>query len=253
MGKAGKIIIAVIIVILVSTGIAFGVIYHKITQDNIKDKYTLTDPDDGITLTAIKGTLFGKEFDISEKQLNTYFNKKFCTQSDGSNSGVDHIMVYFHEDEPCEVYAHAFHKGFGFAIRCKADFTVDEDDNIVKLSLTDAVVGELELSQSTLNNVLEKILHDNKKVRYIDEYGSNVEFTANYTIEIPNTSGINLGIEEASAKDSALTVKTNSLTGEALKAGMEYVTSKEGKEAISGLIENVKNNIKDKISDWLSR
>ena len=45
--------------------------------------------------------------------------------------------------------------------------------------------------------------------------------------------------------------RTNSLAGETLKAGIEDVTSKEGREAIAGLVDNAKNKIKDKIGGVL--
>ena len=251
MKKIGVIAGVVIILLLIITGIVFGVIYHKVTQDNIKDKYTLTDPDDGITLTIVKGSLFGNEFEISEKQFNTYINKKFCTVSDGKNSGVDHIMVYFNDDGTCEMYGHAFHKGFSFAMNCKAKFSVDENTSSVRINVYDAYVGELHLSDSVLNDVLDRILSESTRVNYIGGGDANVEFKAEYNIEIPNTSGINIGVKEAYAKDGALMCRTNSLAGETLKAGIEYVTSKEGREAIAGLVDNAKNKIKDKIGGVL--
>lgn len=251
MKKIAVIAGVILVLLLITAGIVFGVIFHKITQDNIEDKYTLTDPDEGITLTVIKGSLFGKEFEVSEKQFNTYINKKFCTVSDGKNSGVDHIMVYFNDDGTCEIYGHAFHKGFSFAMNCKATFEVNEDDSKVRIKVYDAYIGELSLSDNILNDVLERILSDSKKVNYIEGEDANVEFTAEYNIDIPNTSGIYIGVENAYAKNGALVCRTNSLTGEALKVGLEYVSSKEGREAISEFIGDVKDNVKDKVGGIL--
>lgn len=248
----GKILLGVIILIIVAFCIIFGVIYSQITADNIQDKYTLKEPDDGITLAVLKGSILGDEFEINENQVNTFINKKLCKKSDGSNSGIDHIMVYFHEDEPAEIYAHAFHKGFEFAFRCKAEFSIDSSDNTVRMNLHDAYVGEFGLSDSILSDVIRKVLKDNEKVRYINETEGNVEFTARYTIEIPNTNGINIRMEELSAADGALKCRTNNLTGEALRAGIEYVSSEEGRESISGFIDDAKNKLKEKISGLFS-
>lgn len=248
----GKIILGVIVLMVITACITFGVIYSQITTDNIQDKYTLKEQDDGITLTVLKGSILGDEYEISENQLNTFIDKKLCRKSDGSNSGIDHIMIYFHEDEPAEIYAHAFHKGFEFAFRCKADFSLDSSDNTVRMKLYDAYAGEFGLSDSILNDVLRRVLKDNEKVRYINESEGNVEFTARYTIEIPNTNGINIRVEELSAADGALKCRTNNLTGEALRAGIEYVSSEEGRESISGFIDEAKNKLKEKIGGLFS-
>ena len=159
---------------------------------------------------------------------------------------------YFHEDQPCEVYGHAFHKGFAFAFRCKATFDVNPADYGVSVRLYDAYMGELAIPEQMLDLMLQRILEGSEHVHYSGSRSANVLFTAEYTIEIPHTDGLTIGVKEAYSKDGALVCRTNSLTGEALRTAKEYLQSKEGWDSVTDAVDDVKDRIKDKIHNWLS-
>lgn len=242
------IVIVLILIVLVFAAVA-GICYYLAVQDNISDMYTLSERDEEIALTAIKGSAFGKEFDIDEIQINTFINDKFCKEKTGNNSGVDHVRFYFYDDRPCEIFAHAFYHSTEFSIHCKVDFDVDETTSEVLLKVYDAYIGELKVPDNVLDMVLEKVLESSERVRYINSGGRNVAFTAVYTIDIANTSGITLGLKEAVPGNAVLKCRTNSLSGQALKAAIEYIASEEGRETITGLI----GDVKDKIGGWLNK
>ncbi len=250
--SVGKCIGLLVGLLLVAALILAGIAYRLATQDRIQEQYTLKNADEGITLTAVKGSFFGRNFEISEDQVNTFINKRFCNKQRGDNSGVDHVMIYFHEDQPCEVYGHAFHKGFAFAFRCKATFDVNPADYGVSVRLYDAYMGELAIPEQMLDLMLQRILEGSEHVHYSGSRSANVLFTAEYTIEIPHTDGLTIGVKEAYSKDGALVCRTNSLTGEALRTAKEYLQSKEGWDSVTDAVDDVKDRIKDKIHNWLS-
>ena len=52
-------------------------------------------------------------------------------------------------------------------------------------------------------------------------------------------------LAEEKRDDGILHCRTNSLTAEALHAAIDYLTSEEGQEAVSSLINGVKDKLKD--------
>lgn len=239
----GKLILIFLLLAILLLAVLTGIVYYLAVQDNISSKYTLTERDENIKMTVVKGSVFGRDFDIEEIQINTFINDRFCREKTGDNIGIDHIRFYFYDDRPCEIYAHAFYQRFSFALCCKADFDVDESSSEVRIKLYDARIGELDIPENILNMVLEKMLENSDRVHYISSGGRNVSFTAEYTVDIPDTSGITIGLKEAAPGNAVLKCRTNSLSGEALKAGIEYISSEEGKEKVKGLIGHVKEKV----------
>ncbi len=243
--SAGKVLLLLLLLLVIGALITAGICYFLASQDNIKDKYTLTDREENIEFTMLKGSAFGKEFEVSENMINTFINDKFCKEITGSSSGFDHLMLYLHEDAPTEVYAHAYYKGIPMALRCKAWFDTDSTTNSLNARVFDAYIGELKIPDSILNQILEKLLEKNEHVHYIKNSQYNVSITAEYKIDIPNTKGITIGLKDVTIKDSKADFRTNSLTGEALRASIEYISSKEGRETVKNIIDGIGNKIKD--------
>lgn len=244
--KTGIIIITIFILILVAVIIFICRCIALAFTDNIKDKYTLNEKSENTFLkTLLVGAAFGKEFEISEAELNTYINKKYCTDYDSNNSGVDHIMVYLHEGEPAEIYAHIYIKGFRFAVRSKLSFSLDTETSTLSVGLYDAYVGELGIPDKVLSYILSR-LSENKE--HIIVSGTTINVEAKYTYKIKDYD-IDLYIRNFVPSDGKVMCRTNSLTGQALKVAGEYISSDEGKEALSSIY----NKIKDKVVSWFSQ
>ena len=243
--KTGIIIITIFILILVAVIIFICRCIALAFTDNIKDKYTLNEKSENTFLkTLLVGASFGKEFEISEAELNTYINKKYCTDYDRNNSGADHIMVYLHEEEPAEIYAHIYIKGLQLAVRSKVEFSLDKETSVISARFYDAYVGELGIPDSILSYILSRV-SENKDNMSVS--GTAISIVAKYTYEIKDYD-IDLYIKNFVPSERKVMCQTNSLTGQALKVAGEYITSDEGREALSGIY----NRIKDKVTSWFS-
>ena len=241
--KKKTIVITIFILIFVTAVIFICRCISLAFTDNISDKYTLDEGYDNTFLKSLLvGAAFGKEFEIGETEFNTYINRKYCIDPNDGGSGADHIMIYFHDKEPAEIYAHIFIKGFQFAVRSKLKFSLDGETSVLSARLFEAYVGELAIPDNILSYILSKV-SENKE--HISVNGTTISVTAKYTYSIKDYD-IDLYIKEFTPADGEVRCKTNSLTGQALKVVGEYITSDEGREALSGIY----NSIKDKVASW---
>ncbi len=241
--RKAPIIIAIVILISAALCIFICRCISLAFTDNIEDKYTITDGGDNTFLkTILVGAAFGKEFEVSESEFNTYINEKYCTEPEEGKSGPDHIRFYFHDNAPAEMYARIFIKNFRLAVRTKVDFSIDGETNVISARLYDAYVGELAIPDNILSYILSRISEDRE---HLTVSGTVLSITAKYTYEIRDYD-IDLYIMNFKPAEGKIICKTNSLTGQALKAAGEYITSDEGREALSGIY----NKIKDKVTSW---
>ncbi len=246
-----RVMLSIIALLLAAGIVCSAVIVYLATQDNIEDKYTLTQRDEGIAMEILKGGALGKEFELSQDMINTFANDKLCRNPEVSSTCLEKIMVYFNEDAPVEIYAHVYYKGNPLAVRCKAIYDIDESTSEVSAKIYDAYVGELKLPDNILDLLLQKVFENNEHIHCINSAGHNISFHAEYTFDIRNTAGITVSLLSAESKDGAVVCRTNNITGEALKAAVEYITSKEGSEAVKklfGKITDKLGKIKDKLA-----
>ena len=234
-----RVILSAVALLIAAAVIFAAIAAYLALQDNIEDKYTLTQRDEGIAMEILKGGAVGKEFELSQDMINTFANDKLCKEPDGSSSCLDKLMVYFSEDAPAEIYAHVYYKGHPLAVRCKAMYDIDESTSEVSAKIYDAYVGELKLHDTILDLLLQKIFENNEHIHCINSGGNNISFHADYTFDIRNTNGITVRLLSAETKDGAVLCRTNNITGEALKAAVEYITSEEGSEAVKGLFGKI--------------
>ena len=238
--KKGTVVITIFILILAALIIFICRCISLAFTDNIRDKYTMNETADNTFLKSLLiGAAFGKEFEMGETEFNTYINNKYCTDYKSSGSGVDHIMIYFYDDVPSEVYAHIFINGSQFAIHSKLEFSLDSGTNILSVKLFDAYIGELGIPDSILSFILSKI-SENKE--HISVSGTTLNITAKYTYKIKSYD-IDLCIEEFIPKDGSVLCKTK-----ALKVAVEYITSDEGKKMLSGIYDKIKDKFFSRFS-----
>lgn len=241
--KTIPIMLVVFVLILIAAVIFICRCISLAFTDNIRDKYITDESHDNTFLkTLLVSASFGKEFEISETQINTYVNKKYCSTPEKSNSGADHIGIYFRKNAPTEIYAHIFIGQLQFAVRSKLKFSFNSETNTLSARLFDAYVGELGIPDNILSFLLPKIFK-NKDNLVVN--GTTFIISAKYTYKIKDYD-IDLYIREFIPDDGKVQCKTNSLTGQALKVAVEYIKSDEGKKALSGIY----NGIKDKVVSW---
>ncbi len=124
--------------VLLAVGIYFAVYTTLIRQDNIRDKYTLTERDDSFLWSALKASLKGDTFDATEAQINTYLDTAFC----GEDKFLKNVRVYFHAQEPCEIYARIHYNGQDLALSAWADMTFDSTEGVVGIQCRQVKLGE---------------------------------------------------------------------------------------------------------------
>ena len=238
--KRGRVILSLIAVLLIAAMTFGGICIYLAFQDNIQSKYTLTETTDTFLSTLLKGAVFGKEFEISETEINSYINEKYCTQKGENEAGLDHVRIDFHEGGSDDIYAHIYYKSYELAAHSKILFSLDEQTSILSAKLYNAYIGELRISENILSYLLSKIFENSE---HITVNGTTLSVTASYTYDIKNTDGITLSLKHTQSTEDSVKCRTNSLTGEALKAAGEYLISEEGREAVSGIWGDIKNKV----------
>ena len=236
--KKLRIIIGITVSLIMLLGITAAVLYSLITTDNYSEKYTLKETDDTFTETILRGAVFGDELDLTDTQVNTYINKKYCKIR--NNTGVKNIMVYFHKDKPTEIYARIMYNSIEMSARAEAEISIDRNTSIVSVRLKNAYLGELMLPDFLLSHLLDRIYGDSDFITVKD---TTLSVTACYTFEIKNID-IHVYLKEFSPIDGAIHCRSNSLTGEALRAAAEYLISDEGRQKISDIYNGLKDKAK---------
>ena len=243
--KKKRIIIGIIIFIIsliMILGVTALIFYTLITTDNCADKYTLRETDDTFLETILKGAAFGEEFELTDTQVNTYVNQKYCGVK--NDTGAENIMIYFHKDAPTEIYARIMYRGLEMSARAEAEIGIDRNTSIISVKLKNAYLGELKLSDASLSRILNRLYGNSS---FIEVDGTALKVTACYTFKIKNID-IHVYLKEFSPADEAIHCRSNSLTGEAVRAAAEYFLSDEGRQKLS----DIYNGIKDKFSSIIN-
>ena len=237
------IIVSVVVLLLIA---AAAILRSLALTDHEQEYYTLTEQSDTFLTTMLKGTAFGKEFTISETEFNTYINKRYCRKpEDGWSDGIDHLRVYFHKDRPCEVYAHVFYDDLQFSVHSLVSFQLGSISHTMKLKFTDAYIGQLKIDENITGLILNKLF---SRHSFATPERNTLLVKAEYSYELKNTS-IDMELLDFEPEENAIRCRTNSLTGEAMKAFKEYITSEEGKEKLRDIYDGFKNKIRSLFHD----
>lgn len=215
-------------------------------HDNYKDKYTITETDDSIIPSFLKASMFGDEFNITDTQVNTYINEKICNGKDDTENNLEKAALYFHENEPSEFYAKIKLYGYEFGFYSKVSFLFNAEKNILSVTLSDAKLGDLNISDKILSYALSKALGNNK---YVTVDNTTVKAKTSYNYKISDYS-INLTMKQFTVHNGYSTCCTNSLSLEALQALKGYLNTDKGRQELKDFILDGINNIKDGIQSW---
>lgn len=219
-----------------------------IFKDDYSDKYMLDKTDDTLITDVFTAALFGSDFDVTEEQLNTYANENYCSTDPDKTNSLEHIRIYFHKDEPSEIYAKIRLYSYELAFYTKAEFSFNDSDNILSVKFSSAKLGELSVPDFILSNILSKI-SENQKI--ISVSGTTVSIKATYNYDIADDYTVTVSLMKFVPQEKCVSCRTNSLTDEALNLLKKYLTSKEGREELKKIfdfetdidIDNIKNGL----------
>ncbi len=241
MTKNKKKILRIVIVCaaaLAAAAIGFNIVcLILMSQDNIAPMYTLTEEDDSFMGTLLKGAVTGREFDLSEAQINTYLKRNFC----GDNKPLRKIRVYFHNEKPSEVYARVYCFGAERALYADAEIELMPERGQTAVRVNNVKIGELHIHGFVLDNVLQDFADSNPLAEYTDGV---LYIKTEYSYEGKNFS-LTLKLEKLEPGDRIIVGKTNSLTMEAVNAVKDYLLSDDGQEFFKGLFGEKINDIKN--------
>lgn len=238
-GRIALIAGIVIAVLLIAAGIGLWVIISFATTDNMADKYTLTEREDGFVDTVFKGAVFGDEFTLSEAMVNTFVNDKYCTPFSETGSGIENIRMYFHSGSETEIYSRIYHRGREYAIAAKAEVISAGSGGRFDIILRNVRIGKLDISEDMLSFILPRLIDDTKLYTVTE---NRISVTAYYEYEIKNTS-IEMYLDSFSSQEGAVLCRTNDLSKEALRAAKEYLLSDEFKEDIGEAFDRIKGKL----------
>ena len=211
--------------------LVFGIVCYRLAvTDNIREKYTMTETDDSFLWTALKSAVTGKEFEVTEVQLNTYLNKKFC----GSDKILQHIRVYSHEEQPVEIYAQIRYWGQEFALSARLDTSLNAEEGIVTAALSDVKLGELPIHSLLVDSILREFAEKNDNVTW---YNGTLLVRSRYQYNFDDIA-ITLRLTAFEPSDGIIRCQTNSLTHELWNALKQYVLSGKASAAIKELLQD---------------
>ena len=224
--------------VLVSVVLIFGgVCLTLMSQDNISAMYTMTEEDDSFLGMLLKGAITGKEFDLTETQVNTYLNKTFCAE----DKPMKKIRVYFHKNEPVEIYAKVYQFGADRAMYAKAELEILPEMGKTAVRISDVKLGELHVHGHVVDNMLRNFA----KSTPLAEFSNGVLYIkTEYSYEGKNFS-LSLRLEKLEPSDRTITCKTNSFSNEVIYAIKDYLVSDDGQEFFKSIFGEKINNIKN--------
>ena len=230
--------------ILIVLFVAFCIVMAM--QDNNYSYYTLPeeDRDESITATVLRSAAFGKEFELTGAQLNTYLYDKICSDIDKNQWQLDRVRVYFHESDS-EVYARLRKDEIAFALYAK--FDIEVGDNI-RVHLHDAKIGELPVPDLVLAYVLRYAADSSEKM---SAHGTTLLIDNSYTREFKSFS-FTVTLKEFKPAEGTVLCQTNSLTREALQALIRFWRSDEGKALLGDIVDAELDRIKEGIAGYFS-
>lgn len=226
-------------------------------QDPYKDKYSTTDT---VTINAdlvadiAEAAVFGKEYVADDQEVNSYIRKTIDSKED---SKIKDFAVYFH-DNKAEVYGRVnlnipqIDYNGDFGVYCNAEFYLDEDDEILEVTLSNAKLGMLPIHDSILSEIISKTFTDKIKCEKNVIY---LPVSLETTVE-----GIDLkvSLEGFTPNEGSVTLKSNKILADTLDSASdtakEWVSEhkEELKEYGDDIVQWIEDN-EEKIPEYESK
>ena len=232
--KIALVIAAVILAGILTFG---GICLYLMDQDNISDKYTITERDDSFLGTILKGAVMGSEFELTEAQVNTYLDNTFCAE----DKPLRKIRVCFYRDMPAEVYARIFYMNRERAFYARIQLGLIPEKGVTAVRFSDVKIGELKIH----SHVIDSLLNDFAKSTPLAEFKDGVLYIkTEYSYEGRNFS-LTIKLEKLEPSGGTVLCKTNSLTHEVIYAVKDYLLSEDGQEFFKNIFGEKINDIKN--------
>lgn len=205
-----------------------------IFKDDYSDKYMLDKTDDTLITDVFTAALFGSDFDVTEEQLNTYINKNYCSADSADNNALKHIRIYFHKDQPSEIYAQIRLYSYELAFYTRAEFSFNSTDNMLNIKLSNSKLGELPVPDFILSKVISRTFENKEN---ISVSGTTISAKATYNYDIADDYTLTVFLTKFVPQNGYASCRTNSLTDEALSLLKKYLKSSEGKKYLKELFD----------------
>ncbi len=258
--KKYSFLIWTLIIILILSFIAVGICIFLAFQDDYQDKYIFDQNDTTLMYTVLKGSVSGKEFTLSENQVNTYINDEIVGQS----NDIKNLRIYFNNGIT-EIYSKVSYMNHDFVLYSKADIFLDTMNNNFNIKLYDAKIGKLPINDFILKNIISANIRQTENVSVKDGI---ILIRSSYDFNIDSFI-LTLTFKEFTVGDKIINCRTNSLASDALDVLIDALQTSEGREKLKHLfkvtfspesiiefgLDNIHkiipkiNDIKDNISD----
>lgn len=258
--KKYSFLIWTLIIILILSFIAVGICIFLAFQDDYQDKYIFDRNDTTLMYTALKGSVSGKEFTLSENQVNTYINDEIVGQS----NDIKNLRIYFNNGIT-EIYSKVSYMNHDFVLYSKADIFLDTMNNNFNINLYDAKIGKLPINDFILKNIISANIRQTENASVKDGI---ILIRSSYNFNIDSFI-LTLTFKEFTVGDKIINCRTNSLASDALDVLIDALQTSEGREKLKHLfkvtfspesiiefgLDNIHkiipkiNDIKDNISD----
>lgn len=226
--KRGRLIIIwTLVILLIVSAATAGTCLYLACQDDYQSQYSVSQDDNTLMYTALKGAIFGEAFTLTEAQVNTYLYDEIVNQSD---SHIQKFHVYFQNDI-AEIYAKVHYLNLDLGFYSKAKLSLDTVKNVVSVQLYDAKLGRLPISESVLKNIVSQNIKESNIVSVRDGV---IDVKSSYDFNI-NSFTLNLTFQNLTVEDGSITCQTNSLAGDALHALADALKTPEGREKLKEL------------------
>ncbi len=239
------VVLAIAGVLLVSGAAYVSVCMTLIQQDHIRDKYTLTETDNRFLWVALKASLLGRSFDATEAQVNTYLYKTFC----GEDRPLKNVRVYFHHQEPCEIYARIHYHNRDLALSTQVETTFDSVEGVVGLRFPSVKLGEWNVPSWRVRTIMQEMANKYDLLTFSDDV---LYVRTHYEYDFGDF-GFHLRLEEFAPQEGTLRCRTNSLSREMLIALKDYLLSDRGQALFAQLFGEGTNALKNLILERLFR
>lgn len=240
-----KSIIITLISLIVMALIFVSVCIILALQDPYKDKYSTVDTvkiDADLVADIAEAAVFGKEYVADDQEVNSYIIKTISSKSD---SKLKNLALYFHSDNKAEIYGRAnlsipqLNYSGDFGMYCEAEFYLNNDDETLQVTLSNAKLGMLPIDNSLLGDIISMSFKDKLKCEKNIIY---LPVSLKTTVE-----GIDLkvSLEEFIPNEGSVSLKSNKILADTLDSASD--------KAKEWIVEH-KNQLKeygDDIVQWI--
>ena len=217
-----------LLIIIIISLITVGIFIFLALQDDSQDKYLPDTRDDTLMYTTLKGTVSGKEFTLTEAQVNTYLNDEIVEKS----NDIKNLRIYFNNGIT-EIYSKISYMEHDVVLYAKADISLDTTNNDFNIRLYDARIGKLPVNDFILKSIISANIQQTENVSVKDGI---ILISSSYDFNIDSFI-LTLTFREFTIGNKIMTCQTNSLASDAIDVLIDALKTSEGREKLKHLFK----------------